>query len=328
VRNIPWHPSVTQESETGLLLIITTSYDATVDFLVPLLPPGKVFRFNTDLFQQYEFWFDASGFTLTDPSGRSCSSQQIFKAYWRWPDWPVTRGAEERYVQAELRYLLSEMTNLLWADSKFVLVEPGAPRRAGKLLQLMRAAEFFNVPPFRASLNTRHSAGGEPEVVKSLSKRLPDGRFIFSTAVDPSRLAPSLPWFVQSYVEADFDMTVVVVRDHLFAFKLPRDFLDRSIDWRAITGLEECWQPIELSTSISGSILRYMKAMRLDFGRLDFLMGSDGEMYFCEVNPNPQYAWLDYDREYGLVLAVLEEISPVTPRHPIPLAHPLAEPRP
>jgi hypothetical protein len=70
-----------------------------------------------------------------------------------------------------------------------------------------------------------------------------------------------------------------------------------------------------------------MQAMRLDFGRLDFLMGSDGEMYFCEVNPNPQYAWLDYDREYGLVRAVLDEISPATPRHPIPLAHPLADPR-
>ena len=327
MRNIPRHPLVIQESGTSLLLIITTSYDATVDFLVPLLPPDEVFRFNTDLFQQYKFRFDASGFTLTDPSGRSCSSHQTFKAYWRWPDWPVARGAEERYVQAELRYLLSEMTNLLWADSKFVLVEPGAPRRSGKLLQLMRAAEFFNVPPFRISLNTQHPAGDELEVVKSLAKRLPNGRFIFSTPVDPSRLAPNLPWFVQSYIEADFDITVVVVRDQPFAFKLPRDFLDRSIDWRAITDREECWQPFELSSSISDGILGYMQAMRLDFGRLDFLMGSDGEMYFCEVNPNPQYAWLDYDREYGLVRAVLDEISPATPRHPIPLAHPLADPR-
>jgi len=328
VRNAPRHPSAIQESGTGLLLIITTSYDATVDFLLPLLPPDKVFRFNTDLFRQYQLRFDTSGFTLTDPSGRSCSSQQTYKAYWRWNDWPAARGAEERYVQAELRYLLSEMTNLLWLDGKFVLVEPGAPRRAGKLIQLTRAAEFFSVPPFRAVLDAPCSAGDEIEVVKSLSKRLPDGKFIFSTPVDPSRLAPNLPWFIQSYIAADFDVTIVVVRDRLFAFKLPRDFLDQSIDWRAIPGREECWEPTELSSSVSGAILGYMQAMRLDFGRLDFLMDSEGEIHFCEVNPNPQYAWLDYDRKHGLVDAVLDEISPVTERHSIPLAHPLAEPRP
>jgi len=319
---------VSQENMTaganGTLLIITSSYDATVDFLLPFLPADRVFRFNTDLFQQYELFFDAFGFTLTDPVGRSSNSRQICKAYWRWPDWPVATGDEERYVQAEVRYLVQEMTNLLWYEGKFVLVEPGAPRRAGKLLQLIRAREFFNVPPFQAGLNVRYSSRDGLEVVKSLSKSFPGDKFIFSTAVDPSHLVPDYPWFMQRYVEATFDVTVVVVRNRLFAFKLARDFLETSIDWRAIPNKENAWTPIELPEATRSAILRYMHELRLHFGRLDFLMDASGELHFCEVNPNPQYAWLDFEGTCGLLSAVLDELSPATERHAIPVAHPLA----
>jgi hypothetical protein len=314
-------------NDNGVLLIVTSSYDATVDFLLPFLPADRVFRFNTDLFQQYQLFFDASGFILTDPTGRSARSPQIYKAYWRWPDWPIAKGDEQRYLQAEARYIFQEMTNLLWSEGKFVLVEPGAPRRAGKLLQLMRAAEFLNVPPFQAGLNSHFRAqDGLQEVVKSLAKNLPADKFIFSTPVDPTRLAPNHAWFMQRYVQAVFDVTVVVVRHRLFAFKLARDFLETSIDWREVDdGKEDAWTPLALAENTCTAILRYMRAMRLDFGRLDFLMDATGQLHFCEVNPNPQYAWLDYDRAYGLLSAVLDEISPVTERHSIPFAHPLAE---
>jgi hypothetical protein len=81
---------------------------------------------------------------------------------------------------------------------------------------------------------------------------------------------------------------------------------------------------MELSRQIAIAILRYMGDLHLDFGRLDFLKDENGQMYFCEVNPNPQFAWLDYEGKRGLVSAVLEEVSPMTERHPIPVRHPLA----
>jgi len=306
------------------LLIITGSHDTTTDFLLPFLPADRVFRFNTDLFREYKLVFDASGFTLTDPTGRSSTSQQVYKAYWRWVEWPVANTDQERYVQAELRYLLQEMTNLLWYEGKFVLVEPGAPRRAGKLLQLMRAKEFLNVPPFRAGLNSRYASPEGLEVVKSLTKNYPGSRVIYSTLVDPAQLAPEYPWFVQQYVEAAYDVTVVVVRKRLFAFRLTRDFLATSVDWREIPDKGCAWTPIELPEATRSAIFRYMDDMRLDFGRLDFLGDKRGKLYFCEVNPNPQYAWLDYDGKGGLLSAVLEELSPITERHAIPVASPLA----
>jgi len=310
----------------GQLLIITGSHDSTADFLLPLLPADRVFRLNTDLFREYKLVFDESGFTITDPTGRNSSSDEVYKAYWRWIEWPLRRTEEERYVQAEIRYLLQEMTNLLWYQGKFVLVEPGAPRRAGKLLQLIRAKEFFKVPPFRAVLNSQYVSRNGSQVVKSLAKRLPETQVRFSTRVDPSKLAKGYPWFMQEYVEAVSDVTVVVVRNRLFAYELARDFLATSIDWREIPGKGTAWVPMELPEAIRAAIFRYMDDLRLDFGRLDFLKDKTGQFHFCEVNPNPQFAWLDYDGKGGLLPAVLEELSPLTERHAICAPHPLAAP--
>jgi hypothetical protein len=312
------------EDSKQILLIITGSYDATTDFLLPQLPEEQVFRLNTDLFREYKIAFDAQGFTLADPAGRQIASSQVCKVWWRWPDWPITATEEERYVWSELRYLLREMVNLLWCEGKFVLVEPEALMRTGKLLQLTRAREYFLVPQFQAGLNLEYPAAEAPEVVKSLSRNLIGDKCVFTTVVDPSGLAPGFPWYRQRYVEAVRDVTVVVVRDRQFAFALERDFLDKSVDWREIPDRESAWMPIALSHAVCDAITKYMRDLHLDFGRLDFLMDASGDLHFCEVNPNPQFAWLDYEGKYGLLSAVLHELSPQTECHPIPAIHALA----
>jgi hypothetical protein len=309
----------------GKLLIITGSHDSTTDFLIRFLAPSDcVFRLNTDLFLKYKLTFDHSGFELADPVGRSCTSKEVYKALWRWPEWPSRNTEESRYVQGEVRSLLQEISNLLWSQDRFVLVEPGALRRTGKLVQLTRARDFFNVSPFRAVLNSQGALQRSAEVVKSLGKCLPDDRVIFSTRVDSSDLAPGYPWFIQRYEEAAFDITVMFVRKRIFAFELERDFLATSIDWREIPDKGEAWKPFELPDPVRDKIIGYMEALHLDFGRLDFLRDKHGELHFCEVNCNPQFAWLDYDGKGGLLSAVLQELSPKTERHPIPVRHPLA----
>jgi hypothetical protein len=62
--------------------------------------------------------------------------------------------------------------------------------------------------------------------------------------------------------------------------------------------------------------------LKLGFGRLYFLL-DDQQYWFCEVNPNGQFAWLDLKGKNGLLQAVVSEISPLTAHHPIPVRHPL-----
>ncbi|MDP2295134.1 MAG: hypothetical protein Q8M24_06680, partial [Pseudolabrys sp.] len=64
-------------------------------------------------------------------------------------------------------------------------------------------------------------------------------------------------------------------------------------------------------------IFAFMHEMGLQFGRLDFLKGSNG-YYFLEVNTNGGWAWLDTQGCHGLLLKVVMEVDPDNVLHSIP----------
>lgn len=311
-------------AEMSDLLIITNSYDATTDLLIERLEGQPIFRLNFDQITHYKIRFDASGFRISDPTGRSLSSTAVRKAYWRKP----FNGSQDahsteamKYVDAEMRYVLTELANLLWAEQKFVLVEPFAERRTGKLLQLCQARYVFRVPEYEFLLNEEPSAS--EAVVKSLSNELIGNKVLYSTRAHTSDLDQHYPWLLQQYVPASHDVTVVFVRGQVFAFSLKRDFLDKSIDWRRFISPNQKWSQHTLPESVSKAITAYMNTLSLDFGRLDFLLDEEQQYWFCEVNPNGQYAWLDLVGSHGVMDAVTREISPSSQIHPIRRRHPL-----
>jgi len=308
------------------LLIITNSYDVTTDLLLDRLPDGRVFRLNFDQVDRYRIRFDRNGFCITAPDGRTISSDDVRKAYWRKPfnaeSDSVVFGAAHQYAHAEWRYLLNEIVNLLWSDGKWVLVEPFAERRTGKLLQLLHAERVFHVPPYEFVSND--SASATAAVVKSLSGEPVDGKVLYTTKVQAGELDRRYPWFLQQYVPATYDITVVFVRGIVFAFKLHRDFLGDSPDWRRYISPEQLWMPTALPKELLRAVSVYMDDLKLSYGRLDFLLDDEQRYWFCEVNPNGQFAWLDLNRENGLLEAVISEISPSTEHHSIQHEHPLA----
>jgi hypothetical protein len=310
----------------GDLLIITNSYDVTTDLLLDRMPPeANVFRFNFDQFDKYEVGFDRSGFCIVAPGGKTIRGEDVSKTYWRKPfnAEPEADGNEVAvdYVRAEWRYLLNEVVNLLWADNRFVLVEPYAERRTGKLVQLLHASRYFHVPPFEFISNRASQMTGV--VVKSLSNELIGGKVLYTTRVETGDLDRNYPWFLQQEVVAPHDVTAVYVRGELFAFRLERDFLSDSPDWRKHISEHQQWVPLTLPADIATAIRDYMNDLNLNYGRLDFLLDSEEQYWFCEVNPNGQFAWLDLSGEHGLLRAVVNEISPLTEHHPLPVRHAL-----
>lgn len=139
----------------------------------------------------------------------------------------------------------------------------------------------------------------------------------------PCDLDPGYPWFVEQYVEATHDVTIVFVRGRMVGFSLKRDFLDKTIDWRECMFQNQNWASHQLCPELSTAISAYMRRVKLDFGRFDFLLDARGQYWFCEVNPNGQFAWLDPSGDQGLLAAVAHKISPTTERHPIPNCHAL-----
>lgn len=306
------------------LLVITNSFDLTTDLLLDRLPAAVVFRFNFDQFASYSFALNATGFELSDPTGRKVNSRSVRKAYWRKPfNGPTVDpgGESTTYAAAELRYALSELVNLLWIDRRLVLVEPFAEQRVGKLIQLAHARSYFHVPAYEFLLNRRSAL--EPAVVKSLSNELIGEGVLYTTRVSARDLSPAFPWLIQEEVHALEDVTVVYVRGKLFGFSLKRDFLNESPDWRRFVSPDQQWRAHALPVVMQDAVRQYMESLQLDYGRLDFLLDCDGLYWFCEVNPNGQFAWIDLADEHGLLSAIVDEISPQTEVRPLSNRHAL-----
>ena len=58
-------------------------------------------------------------------------------------------------------------------------------------------------------------------------------------------------------------------------------------------------------TGFTKSISDFNKALKIDWGRIDF-MGSIDELIFLEFNANGQWVFLDYSNEDGLINSVSE----------------------
>jgi hypothetical protein len=66
-----------------ILLILSNSYDTTADLLVHRLGPEKVFRFNFDIWSDYELEITPSNFRIVDPTGCAVDADSVAKLLWR-----------------------------------------------------------------------------------------------------------------------------------------------------------------------------------------------------------------------------------------------------
>jgi hypothetical protein len=151
-------------------------------------------------------------------------------------------------------------------------------------------------------------------VAKSLSSALTNTKAsLLTTEVDTSRLDPKFPWYLQEKVESDFDITVVVCGEKLFAYEKTRKNL-KGLDWRGEQtfnpNIRE-WDKLKLMQDEINNIKAFCSSIKVDWGRLDF-MRRDGELVFLEYNANGQWMFLDYHEEDGILPTVLDYLLPNT----------------
>jgi hypothetical protein len=306
----------------------TNSFDQSADLLIGRLGSERVFRFNLDLWKDYAIAIGPARFSITNPSGRTVELADIAKFLWRkpytnqqlYPDRSFPR--EQRYEEDELAYAMREAWNRMYFEGRAVLIDPMSDELAGKLVQARIAAAYFPIPAWRFVAGTPPASdAGRTSVVKSLtSQRVGAKSVLYTTRVQEDQLNPASPWMIQDLVEADQDVTVVFIRDAVFAFELDRWTLpERVIDWRQARTRNpaQAWRPHRLPPATASSIRQFMEAMALHYGRLDFLLS--GETYhFLEVNPNGEWGWLDPNGEAGILDRLVQELSPDTPCVPLP----------
>ena len=296
-----------------MLLILTCTEDVTTDLLIPHLAGLPVFRFNIDRYEDYDWDFSGSRFSIAHRDGLTVTSETIRALYLRKPlfferiDVPKD-GSLVNWAREEVTEIMQNLYYTMAALGRCPLVHPGKgkwrkPRQMALAETLFRIPEWhvFHGPP-------TFGIGGRRWVVKSLTQTpVGEGKTLFVKEAEPVRLDTRYPWFVQEKVEAEEDVTVVYVKGKVFSYALDRRSFGGD-DYRFDGAFNELpWKRTSLSERDRKGMRRFMRETGYSFGRFDFLR-KGGELFFLEMNPNGQWAWLDGNNQDGLFTSISQEI--------------------
>ena len=298
-----------------MTFISTCSQDSTTDIVVKKLDANDVLRFNIDKPDDFVWDFHSRGFRVADKaSGKEISEKTLTSFYLRKPmyfdliDVPKY-GCVENWRREETDELFNDFFRECQSRGLTTLVR-SQNNKYGKFRQLLAAQRHFRVAPwhfFHGELPDELKNGRW--VVKSMTQTpIGQGKVFFVKEVDPSALDLNYPWFVQERIEGEEEVTVVYIAGKTYAANAPRTSFGGDDSRKALFVNPISWPRCELSPAEERAIKGFMDETGYRFGRFDFIR-KDGELWFLELNPNGQWAWLDEKNEHGLVSMVADAIK-------------------
>ena len=298
-----------------MIFIATCSQDATTDIVVKEFDSGNFLRFNIDKPDDFVWDFNTNGFSILEKSnGKLISNNTLSSFYLRKPfytdfiDVP-SFGCLENWRREETTELFKDFFRECQNRDLVALVRC-RDNKYGKLRQLLAAEKYFRVAPwhfFHGELPEECKCGRW--VAKSMTAT-PIGldKIFLVKEVDPAALDLSYPWFVQERIDGEEEVTVVYVDGKTYAASAPRNSFDGEDSRKSIFINPHAWPRCKLSQEEECAIRGFMDETGYRFGRFDFIR-KDGELWFLELNPNGQWAWLDEENEHGLVSMVADAIK-------------------
>ncbi|MBF6170926.1 MvdC/MvdD family ATP grasp protein [Nocardia blacklockiae] len=289
----------------GSVLIVTETDDLHADAMTATL--RKHHGLSPIRLDMREFPRVSGSFRL-DRAGTARSLSHVVglddvtAVWWRRPHRCVVpggvRSADDDYRQAECDGFLQ---GLLWSIPAVWVNDPSADRTATrKIVQLETARRSgFAIPETLITNDpdeARSFVDSRPGPV--VFKRTGTGRAEFAETrlVAPEDLdllggIRSAPTTFQDYIDADCDLRVVWIDGTEWAVRIDSQAGVGRVDSRLDTSVD--FTPARLPAAVSKSLATLMGALGLAFGVLDIRLGTDGEYYFLEVNPQGQFAYLE-----------------------------------
>jgi len=279
------------------------------------LDASNVLRFNIDKPDDFAWDFYRNGFRVADKvSCKEITDKTFTSFYLRKPmyfdliDVPKY-GCVENWRREETTELFNDFFRECQSRGQVALVR-SQNNKYGKLRQLLVAEKYFRV----ASWHFFH--GELPEelkrgrwVVKSMTQTpIGEGKVFLVKEVDPSALDLNYPWFVQERIEGEEEVTVVYIDGRTYAANALRNSFDGEDSRKQIFVNPSSWPRCPLSPAEERAIRGFMDETGYRFGRFDFIR-KGGELWFLELNPNGQWAWLDEENENGLATLVADAIK-------------------
>jgi hypothetical protein len=209
----------------------------------------------------------------------------------------VNRSHNE-YRQAECDGFIQ---GLLWSVPAVWVNDPGAERVASrKVVQLATArATGLAVPETLVTNDPVRAAAFIAERGPTIYKRTGTSHSEFSETrlVGPNDLKRlegirASPTTFQDYIEAEADLRVVWIAGEVWAVRIDSQAGTGWLDSRLDNSVD--FDLYELPETIRAALGRCMRHLGLSFGVIDLRVGVNGQIYFLEVNPQGQFAYLEF----------------------------------
>ena len=314
-----------------MLLLVTNHRDITIDYVVTELRRRHkaFFRLNTENLSTARCTMSAfprNAWSLSF-EGELLHGPDVKAAYFRRPAVPncdasIINNGEREYAEAEWSaFLKSLYTRLegLWLNAPIdIFTAEDKPR------QLMLASEIgFNVPKTAITndiASVREVVEAGLTIGKPLSQALINGdpeRVIFTTPLkslcDRDKEAIALaPFIAQTEIKKLYDVRVTVVGPQIFATAImSQEQEETTVDWRQGSRPDLKHERIDLPHEVEEKCFALMKRLNLRYGAIDLVCDQKGKLWFLEINPNGQWAWIENLTRYPIAAAIVDELEDI-----------------
>lgn len=281
------------------ILVITSSYDYTVDYIIDRYEKVPFYRLNVDLLDCYSISVTNQGWKISSSTG-IISSDDVQAIYYRKPVLPDLSKLHADYQAMTATDIISMITGIVDSFSGRVLTHPSILKRAeNKTFQLLKLSKCGLAFPGSIIGNLSHMddiVNGAKKIIKPLTTgKINHGKTfeIFQThMLNKSVEGISLtPLYIQSYIEKAYEVRMTYLNGRTWPVKVESS---DKVDWRTDTAINH-YSMSELPASVENSCHQAMEILGLKFGAFDFIVTPNGEWVFLEVNPNGQWLWLEQE---------------------------------
>ncbi len=282
------------------ILVITSSIDVTVDYIINKYQSVTFYRFNVDWFSQYKIYIGGTvGWEISSEYWDvSISPLNIQSIYYRKPMFPDLQEFDKVYWPMITKDIQSVITGLADSFKKTVLSRPSIlAKTENKVFQLMYAIQNGLAIPvsFIGNINadfTRFCSGTSIIKPISIGKVFTEnGCELYQTSM-LGKIESDIsltPVYLQEYVHKSYEVRLTIIDNHMFPVRID---CDNKVDWRRDYSSHQ-YSLVEAPVSIVKSCLRMLQDFGLVYGAFDFIVDESGKWIFLEVNPNGQWLWLE-----------------------------------
>lgn len=298
----------------ALILVVTSSYDRTVDYIIEKYSGISFFRLDVDRFSDYKVAVGDSWFSIARDS---CLINQdnCTSIYYRKPSSEdLSNLMDERYQRFVYGEVMSLVDGIVEYFPGRCLSKPSIMRVAGnKIFQALSAKKCGFSMPYPVISNSVELVGGAGSdiVVKPLAAgQIVFGKSkefvqtnIFDESIDVSGLKYS-PVYFQRYVPKEYEVRVTIVDGDFFSVRIDSG---NPIDWRK-PGNEVSYSEVDIPSFVRDCCVKYMQLTGAVFGCFDFVVENDC-WYFLEMNSNGQWAWLEFELGIDISGSIVRYLS-------------------